>query len=173
MIPKIKKILYATDLSENSAFAFRYAVNSAEHHGAKIHILHVLEIRLFPVPLPGGEGTGTLTEGPRYLKRLQKHDAEQNKLAKEKIQKRLEDFCQQELQGNPALLKRVVSIDVVEGDPAAQILQNAEDLPADVVIMGTHGKGFLAHSFLGSVAEKVLNRVKIPVFIIPLPKKRS
>ena len=43
MIPKIKKILYATDLSENSAYAFRYAVNSAQQHGAKIHILHVLE----------------------------------------------------------------------------------------------------------------------------------
>ena len=43
MIPKINNILYTTDLSKNSAYAFRYAVNSAEHHEAKIHILHVLE----------------------------------------------------------------------------------------------------------------------------------
>jgi len=35
--------------------------------------------------------------------------------------------------------------------------------------MGTHSKGPLAHAFLGSVAEKVLNRIKIPVFIIPIP----
>ena len=40
MIPKIKKILYATDLSENSAYAFRYAVNSAKQHNAELVILH-------------------------------------------------------------------------------------------------------------------------------------
>jgi len=171
MIPKIKNILYATDLSKNSAYAFRYAVNSARHHGADIHILHVLDIRFFPIPLPEEGGIGILSEGPLYLKQLQKVDAEQKKLAKDKIQKRLKAFCQQELQGNAALLKRVVSIEIAEGDPAAQILQKAEELPADVVIMGSHGKGFLAHAFLGSVAEKVLQRVRIPVFIIPLPEE--
>ena len=43
MIPKIKKILYTTDLSLNSAYVFRYALNSAIKHDAKIDILHVLE----------------------------------------------------------------------------------------------------------------------------------
>ncbi len=43
MIPNIRNILYATDLTKNSAYAFRYAVNSAQKHDAKIHILHVLE----------------------------------------------------------------------------------------------------------------------------------
>jgi nucleotide-binding universal stress UspA family protein len=171
MIPKIKNILYATDLSKNSAYAFRYAINSAVHHGADIHILHVLEIRLLPASLPGDEGTGTLYEGPLYVDKMQKIDAAQKNLAKKRIQKRLEDFCQQELEGNSDLLKRVVSIEITEGDPAAQILQKADELPADLVIMGTHGKGLLAHTFLGSVAEKVLHRIKIPVFIIPIPKE--
>ena len=44
-IPRIQKILYATDLSKNSAFAFRYAVNSARKHDASIHILHVVDSR--------------------------------------------------------------------------------------------------------------------------------
>ena len=171
MIPKIKNILYATDLSKNSAYAFRYAINSAVHHDADIHILHVLEIRLFPISPPGDEGTGTLYEGPLYVEKMQKFDAEQKKLAKEKIQKRLKDFCQQELQGNSDLLKRVVSIDITEGDPAAQILQKADEAGTDLLIMGTHGKGLLAHAFLGSVAEKVLHRIRIPVFIIPIPKE--
>ena len=43
MIPKIKKILYTTDLSPNSAYAFRYAINAAKQHDAKIIFLHVLE----------------------------------------------------------------------------------------------------------------------------------
>ena len=170
MIPKIKNILYATDLSKNSAYAFRYAINSALHHDADIHILHVLEIPMVPF-FPPAEGTGTVYEGQLYLEKLQEFDSEQKKLAKEKIQKRLKDFCQQELESNSDLLKRVVSIEIAEGDPAAQILQKAEELPVDLVIMGTHGKGLLAHAFLGSVAEKVLHRIRIPVFIIPIPEK--
>lgn len=42
MIPQIKKILYVTDLSQKSAYVFRYAANSAKKHDAKIIILHVL-----------------------------------------------------------------------------------------------------------------------------------
>ncbi len=45
MTPKIKKILYATDLSSNSDYAFRYAVNSAEKHDADVIILYVVEER--------------------------------------------------------------------------------------------------------------------------------
>jgi nucleotide-binding universal stress UspA family protein len=178
MIPKIKKILYATDLSKNSAYAFGYAVNSAEHHDAEIHILHVWESRLvplFPGGHPGFEGSVAFPEIERDLEQKQKYYAEQKKLVedsyKEMITRRLNDFCQKELHGNAALLKSVVSIEVVEGDPAAQILQKAEELPADVVIMGSHGKGLLAQAFLGSVAAKVLNRIKIPVYIIPIPKE--
>ena len=43
MIPKIKRILYATDLSDNSAYAFRYAINEALKHDAEVIILHVFE----------------------------------------------------------------------------------------------------------------------------------
>ncbi len=43
MIPKIQKILYATDPSENSAYAFRYVIHSAKKHDADIIILYVLE----------------------------------------------------------------------------------------------------------------------------------
>ena len=43
MIPEIKKILYATDLSKNSAYAFLYAVDMAKRHNARIVILHSIE----------------------------------------------------------------------------------------------------------------------------------
>ena len=42
MIPKIKKILYATDLSDNAVYVLRYAIDSAQKHDAKIIILNVL-----------------------------------------------------------------------------------------------------------------------------------
>jgi len=43
MIPKINKILYATDLSKNAAYVFRYAINTAEKHDAEIIILYAIE----------------------------------------------------------------------------------------------------------------------------------
>ncbi len=86
------------------------------------------------------------------------------------IKERLEDFCQKELKCKPALLKRV-AIQVVDGNPVATILKKADELIPDLAFMGTHGKGFLEDTLLGSVAIKVLSRIKTPVLIIPIPKE--
>jgi nucleotide-binding universal stress UspA family protein len=160
MIPKIKKILYATDLTENSAYAFRYAVSSAQQHGAKIHILHVLE-----------EIKTNLLWAYFEMDKLQEIREKGKEEIKDRIQKRLEIFCQRELMDSPACRDLVASTEVVEGDPAAEILRKADELEADLVVMGTHGKGLLEHTFLGSVAEKILHRIKIPVLTIPIPKE--
>jgi nucleotide-binding universal stress UspA family protein len=48
-------------------------------------------------------------------------------------------------------------------------LNVAEDEGCDMIVLGTHGKGFLAHAFLGSVSSAVLHRTRKPVYIIPLP----
>jgi len=50
-------------------------------------------------------------------------------------------------------------------------LEKADEFGCDLIVMGTHGKGRIAHAFLGSVAEKVLQRSKKPVFTIPLPEE--
>jgi nucleotide-binding universal stress UspA family protein len=162
MIPRIKNILYATDLSKNSAYAFRYAVNSAQKHDAKIHILHVMEA------LPSAaEGLITQFIGEEKLRKMRK-ETEGELL--ERIRERLRQFAEKELKRDPKTLRKVASIDVVSGNPAAEILRKAEELDADVVIMGTHGKGVISHAFLGSVSEQVLHRIHKPVFIIPLPE---
>ncbi|HYB21621.1 MAG TPA: universal stress protein [Thermodesulfobacteriota bacterium] len=165
MIPKINNILYTTDLSKNSAYAFRYAVNSAEHHKAKIHILHVLQ---------NGRSQNSLWGGPFpqvSQAELDESYSERKRVVKEEIKKRLDDFCQRELQNKPTSLKRVASIQVMEGDPAGEILRKADELKADLLILSTHGKGSLDHAFLGKVAEKVLQRIKLPVIVVPIPKE--
>jgi nucleotide-binding universal stress UspA family protein len=43
MIPRIQKILYPTDLSDNSTYVFRCAINSAKKHDVKITIFHVAD----------------------------------------------------------------------------------------------------------------------------------
>jgi nucleotide-binding universal stress UspA family protein len=48
-------------------------------------------------------------------------------------------------------------------------MKKADELDCDAIIIGTHGKGIVSHTFLGSVAKRVLRRVRKPVIVIPLP----
>jgi nucleotide-binding universal stress UspA family protein len=162
MIPKIKNVLYATDLSKNSAYAFRYAVNTAQKHDAKIHILHVIE----PIS-PQARAQVLMFVQEEKLDKLHKDHKEDLRL---RIEERLKLFAERELKDDPETLKRVVGIHVVEGDPATVILTKTDELGCDTIIMGTHGKGAISHTLLGSVSERVLRRVHKPVYIIPLPQ---
>jgi nucleotide-binding universal stress UspA family protein len=167
MIPKIKNILYATDLTKNSSYAFRYAIHSAQKYDGQIYIMHVLE-KLTP-----SEEANMAVFVYSYLPHLQLEKIRQEKRDElnSQINKRLSEFAQRELQDDPDTLKRVASIMVVDGDPADEILKKADELNCDVIVMGTHGKGLLSHTFLGSVSEKVLHRTRKPVFIIPIPEE--
>ncbi len=157
MIPEIKRILYATDLSPNSAYAFLYAINSAKKHDAGVIILHVVEEL---APFFDAERLKTISE-------------EKTTEAMDRIKTRLKMLCDRELEGDPECADRIVSIEISQGYPPEEILRKADELNCDVIVMGTHGKGIIRHSFLGSSAQKVLRRVRKPVFIIPLPEEET
>ena len=93
MIPRIKNILYATDLSKNSAYAFRYAVNSAQKHDARIQILHVIEVLS-----PSTEGllATVLSE-----ERIEKVREEAKESLKKRIEARVNQFAERELKDDP------------------------------------------------------------------------
>ena len=165
MIPNINKILYATDLSDNSAYALRYAINSALKHDADIIILHVFEL---------------VSTTNRAMLDLYLDEESRNSIFNERvtdtidrIRKRLKIFCDKEFNGDTKFAGKVESIEVCEGFPAEEILSSAEALNCDAIIMGTHSKGFIANTFLGSTAKRVLRRTRKPVFIVPLPKGES
>jgi len=160
-MPEIKNILYATDLSKNSAFAFQYATDMAEKYDAVLHILHVFE---------------KITPSVKAMVDMYLTDEQMEAIAKrgekttEMIIERLNVFCDRVRADDPSCAFRVATIDAVEGFPAEMILKKAEELQCDAIVMGTHGKGFIEHAFLGSVAEKVLRRSRRPVLSIPLPE---
>jgi nucleotide-binding universal stress UspA family protein len=165
MIPKINKILYCTDLSKNSAYAFFYAVDMAKKYNASIVILHTIEPIRQPIYSEGGIGL----EG--VLKKTKKQEQETDI---EEIQKRLQKFCKKtETQIGLPCVELVSKILVPLGHPVEEILKIADDEGCDVIVLGTHGKGFLRQTFLGSVAGSVLERTRKPVFIIPLPSEKT
>ena len=162
MIPKIQKILYTTDLSPNSAYVFQYAINSADKHDARLIILYVLEEL----------SVTTHAMISSYLNEEQLTALTQEKRATilRRIEKRLKAFSEIELKEQPELAERIISIEIAEGFPAEVILSKADALNCDAIIMGTHGKGVIQNTFLGSTSRRVLRRTRKPVFIIPLPK---
>lgn len=161
MIPPIKKILYTTDLTKNSAYAFRYASKMAEKYGAEMIILHVIE----PIPPMARHYMKIYVDETKWEEKI-KYEQDG---AIERIKKRLQEFCKQETLGAPQCLAQVSNILVRPGYPVEEILKAADEEDCSMIILGTHGKGFLKQTFLGSVARSVLDRAKRPVLIVPLP----
>ncbi len=165
MLPKINKILYATDLSDNSAYALRYAINSALKHDAGIIILHVFELV--------STTNSTVLDSSIYKDLRNRIFNERVSDTIARIRTRLKILCNREFNGDTESTARVESIKVCEGFPAEEILKKADEFSCDAIVMGTHGKGLIRHAFLGSTAKRVLRRTRKPIFIIPLPKGES
>jgi nucleotide-binding universal stress UspA family protein len=165
MIPQIKKILYATDLTKNSAYAFFYAVDMARKYNAGIVILHTIppiNPRLFS---EGGFGIEEIATENK--KKERSTDIEE-------IKKNIQAFCiKTEAKMGCPCVQLVSEILVPIGYPVEEILKAADDEGCDAIVLGTHGKGFLRQTFLGSVAGSVLERTRRPVFIIPLPSDKA
>jgi len=166
MVPEIKKILYATDFSHNSSYAFLYAIDMAQKWDAQIIILHAIE----PIP-------------PQIMARLEMYD-NQGVLSRaringrnediELIKNRVKEFCKKRgAQFGSACVERISKIVVSFGHPVDEILKTADQEGCDVIVLGNHGKGFLSHAFLGSVSGGVLHRTRKPVFVIPLPSQKE
>ena len=163
MLPTVKRILYATDLSPNSVYALRYAMNTAINHDADIIILHVFE----HVDPASRTMLNLYLDENRQKRIIDEHITETRDL----LRNRLRTLRDKELKGHPEFEDKVVSIEVCEGFPAEVILRKADELNCDEIVMGTHGKGIIANTFLGSTAKRVLRRTRKPVSIIPLPKR--
>jgi nucleotide-binding universal stress UspA family protein len=158
MTPKIKRILFATDLSQNSFHAFLYAVDMARSHDAKIIVLHAVE----PIP-----------EEVRFVGVLQRVEEKERKEMVQQIQEFIQEFCKKaEAKIGPPCVVLVSKILVPRGHPPEEILKAADEEDCDVIVLGTHGKGFLANTFLGSVSNAVLHLTRKPAFIIPLPSEK-
>ena len=162
MLPQIKTILYATDLSENARYAYNYAASLAQQYGANITILHVIE-KL---------SAETFLQIQGYV-----GEEKWRKLQEEKqadfittIKGRLSSFCD-EISGEvDACTFQVDKILVKEGIPADEILHQAELNDADLIVMGNRGFGMFKDALMGGTARRVVRRSSIPVMVVKLPE---
>ncbi len=158
MIPQIKKILFPTDLSKNSAYAFYYAVHMARRDEAKIVILHAVE------PLPP-----MLISFGDFVYQVAKDRWDDTvKRFKERIQ---DISVKVDARMGISSVDLISNIVIRLGHPVEEILKAVDEEGCDVIVLGSHGKGFLKQTFLGSVSSSVLLRTRKPVFIVPLPSE--
>ena len=162
MIPEIKKILYATDMSENARFAFGYAVSLANLYGAQIVILHVAEEISSQMNAQVADLLGA--DKWQELQRTRKKEVE------EALVKKLEAFCLETAAADNTCPFTVPDIKVRKGHPVEEIIAESISSDYDVIVMGTHGHGILAGAMMGSTAMRVVRRSHVPVMVIRLPK---
>jgi len=142
-----EKILIAIDFSENSDFAFDYALTLAKQFKAELTVMHVINE---PVDLRGF-----------YVPHISFEELE--KEIEEGATKMMEKFCQAKL-GDFANYKTAI----VSGIPYEEIIKKAEETSASLIVLGTHGRTGLDHLIFGSTAERVVRSASCPVLTIRL-----
>ena len=171
-LPKVdvKKILYATDLSENARYAFAYAVSLADLYGASITIMHVLP----EVPQLLDRNVIGYISAERWEDIKSQHfdEAKEALIGKRRdhlaIKDVLQQFSENATEGEGVGTDEII---VERGNPVEKIIDHSEKRKFDLIVMGTHGHGTLEDVMLGSTARRVIRRSKIPVLVVRLPEE--
>lgn len=137
----VKKLLLATDLTEASASATDEAFELATRLGASLLVVSVID--------PGS----LLMPGGRFRVRVDQVRERRELLAQELVER-----------GRLAGIE--VSFLIWTGDPGDMIVEAAEAEHADMVLVGSHGRGAVGRLFLGSVSEHVVRNAHCPVLVV-------
>jgi nucleotide-binding universal stress UspA family protein len=171
MVPEIKKVLFATNLSKNSRQAFNYAVSAADSYGATITILHVMEEVSPSANVHVKSFIGE--EKWRALQENYEQEAKQILIGKQKegamIREALHEFCEQVQKDFTQCEIKTEEIVVTKGNVVAEIIAETQDRGIDLIVMGYHSRGKLEEAVVGSTTRRVLRRSKIPVLLVRLP----
>jgi CBS domain-containing protein len=137
MASVFKKILCPIDLDGSAPSALTLAADVARENGAEVHVLHVVPLVVVAEDVP-------------ILVNLHKEQ-------EETASAHLAELVRKHLSDVRAIAETTV------GEPAPTIVSAAKKLPADLIIMSTHGRRGFSRFFLGSIAEIVMREVTCPV----------
>jgi len=146
----LKSILVATDFGEASGAALAYGRELARTFGATLHVLHVADDVY--VRLGGDAYMAVLPELQRELEVA--------------AQKQLDELL---IDNDPVPLPVKTAV-LTSSATAAAIVQYARDLDIALIVVGTHGRGTMAHLLMGSVAERVVRSASCPVLTVRHPE---
>ena len=140
-------VLVAIDFSDSSDSAFQMALSMAKIFSARLLVVHVINE---PVDLRGF-----------YVPHISFARLEEE--IQEGAEKMMESFCRTNLVDFKDFEEIIVS-----GLPYEEIIAQAEERSADLIVIGTHGRSGLDHVLFGSTAEKVVRKSVVPVLTVRL-----
>ena len=140
-----KAILFATDFSEGSDFAFQSALSLARKYDSKLIVVHIINE---PVDFRGF-----------YVPHISFDKLEEE--IEQGAEKLMEKFCRTHM-GDFTHFESFV----FPGIPYDEIIKKAVEFNADLIVLGTHGRTGLDHVLFGSTAEKVVRKSPVPVMTI-------
>jgi len=141
---QIRKILVGTDLTDGATMAIEAAIDLARHVGAEVVLVHATTVPDYETPF---------REPPSELTRALESIVDERRERLQEVRERYD--------GGGVTLSQVV----VDAVPARGITQVAEELDADLVVVGTHGRKGLRRLLLGSVANRVVRHCKRSVAV--------
>lgn len=147
------RILFAGDLSDRSRGAFEVACSLAAESGAHVSVLSVVEPVLLAEP-----------PGPARGARLPAVLPPDTPAHRKEVEGQSRSFYR----ADPRI---AVDYLVRHGDAAGEILQAADDVDADLIVVGTHGRGGVDRLICGSVAESVMRQSSRPVLVARHPEE--
>lgn len=148
MVREIRTMLVPVDFSAGSAWAVDYAQMVAKRFGAAIHLVHVCDVPSM--------ATASMDA---YA------------IAYSDWSQRLGDEAERELVGIASRIQGIkTSTEILFGNPARCIVTAATTNNADLIVMGTHGHGPIAHVVMGNVAERVVRTAPCPVLTVREPR---
>lgn len=144
----LKNIVVATDFGEAAGTALAYGRDFARAFSARLHVVHVVD------DVSANAMVG-MAAPPLDLRTVQAN---------------FEDDARQALGAlvtdDDTRTLDVRTVMIRNHDPARALLDFAREVSADLIIVGTHGRGALAEFFLGSVAQRVLRIAPCPVLTV-------
>lgn len=144
----MKTILFPTDFSKNAYHASLYAGMLAKLYNSNLVFLHVHHIPMFPESNDPADVSNTI--------------ATNEKMAKEQLEAFVMKFSDEQ----DILIERI-SQRVEYGFINTKIVETANAIKADAIVMGTKGATDLIDKWIGTNAQKVMNEADCPVFTIP------
>jgi len=153
------KILYSSDLNRGSRDVFKIAVKQALQNKSTIYFLHVFE----PFIRDDGERSSQF----RVKSAHKKHLDSVTKDMKVLLNKRIYDFMEEELDGDEIDIE-AIEVLVEFGEASQTIIEMSKKHNIDLIVMGDRRVNALSRMFLGSTAQKVIHKSKVPVLIVPI-----
>lgn len=156
----IRSMLYATDLGLYAPYVLQHALALARTFNAELYVIHAVE--------PMGLFAESVLQSYLDEDALKELHSQGLNTVMETIEQRVLDGFRDELGEGHQDLALIRTVRVMQGDPSNVILEQAQKLAVDLLIVGSHSRGTEGDTPLGRTVARVLQLSEVPVYMVPM-----